>query len=254
MEWSKTKTYLIIALLITNIILIFSIYSDRKNSYDNFGKKNLKNLEKFLSDRNIKSNVKLNTDTSKLSSIELKYAKLGDEELANIKEKYEDKINIIDDIYIRLRLNTAYMTDDDLLKFSKKFIEDNFQKNSYRLKTHYSYDSVTVLEYEELYEGMFIEHGYVRFSYKSKDSIDISIVKLRDIHKVKKAIDIISNAEAVSKILSQISKDEIITDIKLGYYGIEDLENSGTRKIRLIPFWRIKMNNKRFLYTEAIKN
>lgn len=113
---------------------------------------------------------------------------------------------------------------------------------------------MAMLYYEELYDNMFIEQGYIKFIFSGDGDVDISIVKTKNINKVGKPIEIISNAEAISKVISQMKVGDEIQDIEIGYSRPQDWQDIDTRQIRLIPFWRIKLKDGNFLYTEAVKN
>lgn len=260
MQWSKSKTYIITALLITNLILLFSIYSDKQSKIDIFSEKNLKNLEQLLKNKNIKSEVKLNTNTKKASAIEIKYANLKDEKLKNVYQKYKNSIKLIDDLYIEVQFqNKLKFNDiDEFVNFSKNFIKECFGEENYKIKYAVKKEEEMVISYEEWYDSMFVEQGYLNFRYNLNNSVNLSIFKIKDIKKLGKEFDIISNAQAVAKLIPQIEKDEIIKDVQLGYYikkepNRED-DDKMARLVKLIPFWRIRLKNDNYIYTEAIKN
>lgn len=259
MEWSKSKTYIIIAFLITNFILLLSIYST-KNHFDNeFNEKSLKNLEKLLEERNVKSKEKLSIQTYKLPAIELKYATLTDKSLSKLYKNYKDSIKVIDDLYIEIHIQDIQKIKniEEFEEFTKKFIRENLNENEYRLKNKEVEDDEIVIVYEEWYQNMYIEQGYLNFRYDLKNSVDISLLKTKDITKVGKEIEIMSNAQAISKLIPQIDKNETIEEIQLSYYVTKDTKEADSEKlaslVRLIPFWRVKLNDETFLRTPAIR-
>ena len=259
MDWSKSKTYIIIAFLITNLILLLSIYSSKNHFNNEFNEKSLKNLEKLLEERNVKSKVKLSTQTYKLPAIELKYATLADKRLRKLYKNYKDSIKVIDDLYIEIHIQDIRKMKNiqEFEEFTKKFIKENLNENEYKLKNKTIEDDEIVIVYEEWYQNMYIEQGYLNFRYDLKNTVDISLLKTKDITKVGKEIQLMSNAQAISKLIPQINKNETIQEIQLSYYITKDTKEVDSEKltslVRLIPFWRVKMDDETFLRTPAIK-
>ncbi|MGP1411573.1 MAG: hypothetical protein ACTTKD_07040 [Peptoanaerobacter stomatis] len=256
MEWSKSKTYLIIAFVITNVILLVSIYFNNYYINDNFDKKSLINLSKLLSNKNITYNVSLNIQTRKMSPIELQYSTIKDKNTKKLTSKYINVLKIIDDVYIELNLKSDISSNDydRMFEYCRKFIKENFDEKKYKLKETYKEDKTAMFCYEELYDNMFIEQGYIKFIFSGDSDVDISIVKTKNINKVGKPIDTISNSEAVSKVISQMKPGDEIENIEIGYSRPQGWQDIDTRQIRLIPFWRIELKDGNFLYTEAVKN
>ena len=139
MEWSKSKTYLIIAFVITNVILLVSIYFNNYYINDNFDKKSLINLSKLLSSKNITYNVSLNIQTRKMSPIELQYSTIKDKNTKKLTSKYINVLKIIDDVYIELNLKSDISSNDydRMLEYFRKFIKENFDEKKYKLKETY---------------------------------------------------------------------------------------------------------------------
>ena len=128
MEWSKSKTYLIIAFVITNIVLLISIYFNKYYVNDNFDKKSLINLSKLLSSKNITYDVSLNIQTRKMSPIELQYSTIKDKNTKKLTSKYINMLKIIDDVYIELNLKSDISSNDyeSMMEYCEKFIKENF--------------------------------------------------------------------------------------------------------------------------------
>jgi len=69
MQWGKSKTYIIIAFIVVNIVLLMSIFKEKTQYNYDFTKKNLNNLKTLLESKNIRYDMKLDTNTSLSESL-----------------------------------------------------------------------------------------------------------------------------------------------------------------------------------------
>ena len=256
MQWKKIRTYLIIALFIVNIVLIISILKQNEKYRQNFTKKNLNNIKTILSENNISYDFEINTKTSNMYPIVIHYAKPDDAVYKKIRQNYSNSIKIIDNIYVDLEIKKNISNYNEFLEFCNKFIEDNLEQKNYVLKEVVNENNNMMITYEEIYDKIPLEQGFVSAIY-SQGTININILKIKDIQKADKNIKIMSNAQAISKLLPQLHDNTKILSLDRCYYFKEYEERITTEKLeslRLLPFYRAKLENGEFLYTPAMIN
>ena len=87
MQWGKSKTYIIIAFIVVNIVLLMSIFKEKTQYNYDFTKKNLNNLKTLLESKNIRYDMKLDTNTSAVHPISILYARPKDKIYKKINDK-----------------------------------------------------------------------------------------------------------------------------------------------------------------------
>ena len=257
MQWGKSKTYIIIAFIVVNLVLLMSIFKEKTQYKYEFSKKNLNNLKTLLESKNIRYDMKLDTNTSHVHPISILYARPKDKIYKKINDKYSDKINVIDDVYVDLNINKKISNKDELSDFAENFVKENFNKKKYILKESLEQGENIMITYEEQYKGVRIEQGYIKFIYSPDNNINVSILKIKEIDEMDAAMNVISNSQALSKMLPQLKKGDKIISMDRCYNFIEEDSVSNTDKreaIRLLPFYRAKLQNGNFIYVGAVKN
>lgn len=260
MQWSKAKTYIILALIFTNTVLFFTTMHT-KNFFDSgISSSNVENLNKVLTGIGVQNNAKIDTKQIEVHPLVVDFisedSSHGDI-FENINMKYHNNLKIIDEIYYEISLNCDDMKNiENKAKFAVKWLEDMFPGDEYKLKKYIRSDFGTTLSYEEFYAGYFVGRGYVNFSFNEDDSLEISILKVKKTFGVNKTTKAISSAQALALALSKLKKGDIINDISLGYDVPQNNEyvtdESKTRTIKMMPYWRIKVNYNDYIYIQAI--
>lgn len=256
MQWKKIKTYLIMALLIVNVVLITSILNQNTQYQKKFTKKNLNNVKTILSEKNINYDFTLNTKISNMHPIIIHYAKPDDEIYKKIMKNYSDSIKIIDNIYVDIQIKKNISNYDEFLEFCNKFLEDNFNRKNYKIKENIIENDNMIITYEELYEKIPLEQGYVSAIY-TQGVINISILKIKDVEKIDKTIKTMSNAQAMAKLLPQLRNNSKILSLEKCYYFKaydEHITKDKLESLRLLPFYRAKLEKGDFIYTPAMIN
>lgn len=257
MQWGKSKTYIIIAFIVVNLVLLMSIFKEKTQYKYEFSKKNLNNLKTLLESKNIRYDMKLDTNTSTVHPISILYARPKDKIYKKINDKYSDKINVIDDVYVDLNINKKISNKDELSDFAENFVKENFNKKKYILKESLEQGENIMITYEEQYKGVRIEQGYIKFIYSPDNNINVSILKIKEIDEMDAAMNVMSNSQALSKMLPQLKKGDKIISMDKCYNFIEEdnINNTDKREaIRLLPFYRAKLQNGNFIYVGAVKN
>ena len=260
MQWTKAKTYLIIALLIANIVLFLSL-DQRKIYFNNdISSKNLNNINQILSDMGVKNNLKLSNKKLEISPIEVKFANINSDNetdiFVDLNNKYKNEIKIIDDIYYELILKDAPSGFSNQKEFARTFIREIFPGSEYKLKDFSIEQDSNTLVYEEYFKGLYLGQGYVKFLFYEDGDVDISILKAKIISQGDKVAYAISQAQALSLAIPKLKRGDIITGMALGYDMVQNNpyedDESKTERIRMIPYWRIQINSREFIYVEAI--
>ena len=94
MDWSKAKTILIIALIITNIILGYSLYIDQRIVDETLSADFVDKVVAQLENRNIKIDTDIPRKNPEINSLSVEYEKIDIEDLNNTFFDGKGTINI----------------------------------------------------------------------------------------------------------------------------------------------------------------
>lgn len=171
MDWSKSKTILIIAFILTNLVLGYNLYINvfRYDSQDIFSDSSISNLNKLLSTKNISINTQIPKDIPNLSTLSIKYEDLNKSDLDSIFKG--EGIYTVDNKHIIYKGKADIKNFDTkectlFTKFLKKY---KFDEDTYLKATIKKSDCVEII-YTGKYKDYFLEESYMKFIfYNNKD-------------------------------------------------------------------------------------
>lgn len=258
MDWSKAKTYLIIAFTITNILLSWSILTEKRVLYEKsfFTKESLSNLESVLQKKDIRLAVNLPKKVPKMGLWKVQYEEIKEENYPYLFEDFRSHIDILSGKQIQLSMNHSLKSFD--LEHAKKDAEEFIQ--NYRLGEDFVLRNINEepdqirLIYDLEYDGLFLEGSYMMLVYERSGRFYMERTKLEILEKSTKKKSIKTSVEAILQASAKIPPGETIEAIDLGYYYEEYGQDSltTTKTATALPNWRIRTDSGAFYYVSAI--
>ncbi len=268
MDWSKAKTILIFAFLITNIFLGMVIFNGRKQVdptlTDDFINKTIDILAK--------KNIKLEGDIPKidptLTGLTVEFEDLDINSINNnffkglgsfkvesdgstIIENEEEAINISSNkiiSYENYREENKYrnLDSEKVLTISNDFLRDRkFYRDNMRLLFSKKMGDYYLVSYVGTYEGVDLEHTYVNLEIDNRGVRRLDRLWLNVLNEGNIDIYISTAPKAILNLIgNEDYYNKTITDISLVYY-FEPEKNkyietpSKARRGRTTPGWRI---------------
>lgn len=270
MDWSKAKTILIIAFLITNLLLVFFIIQKDMVKDPTLTKDFIDKVILRLSESNIEIDTEIPNKMQKLNTITVNYEKYNKD---SVNKKFlESDLNQNDfkngdsfeddNVKISLTNNEIFfeskseeqifhqLNEDIAIKISRDFLlEKGYLIDDLKLNYIKKLKNGYEIEYSKIYNNIYIENTYTKFFIDETGVKKFNRLWL----ETKEEGDIEMQVGTAPKaLLSLVGKDRYsgrkIVDISLCYYfnpnldDIVDLEID-SREGRTIPAWRIKFDN-----------
>ena len=268
MDWSKAKSILIFAFLITNIILISVLLSNERQIEPTLKQEFIEEATRILKTKDISIDTEISKEIPSLNTLIVEYETmdiskvnqdfflnqgfiddseegivkiLKDKESVSIKNKkiltYENKNK--EDKYTTLTEDLAEKVALEFLR-SKKY-DMRYMELSYIKKSGNGY----YLNFSRVYNERYLETAYINIFVDSRGVKELESLLLNTESAGEAMIHINTAPKA---ILSLLGMDEVygktIIDISLCYYfdpeGHEYIENpQEAKKGKTIPAWRI---------------
>jgi len=240
MDWNKSNIVLIIAFLLINIFLLFSILYN--NGSEDATEKNFKlALEEMLTEKGISISSEIPKAYGKAPFLELEYGqiKLTEEMIKLYIEDFDGEFyeNVYDYSSKSAKLSKIgnnklvyeKLETDDVIKImnvdeNKKIISDfcrshdidmkGFMEESYFINEEYE-----IYEFKQMYEGFSIDNSYRKFFIKKHEIVRFEMQTVDDIIK-KAEVDVVNPYEALIRVITE--KDNFnkeIIDMKACYYN-----------------------------------
>ena len=268
MDWSKAKTILIFAFLITNILLVSVLISSERHMDSTIKKEFIDDAIQILATKDISIKTEIPIEIPSLNGLIVEYETMDISQVNNKFFSNEGYIKYEDEGLIEIFKNKEYIS----IKNEKKFIYEN--KNPMELYTELNEELS-----EDIVRGFLIERSYdisdMKLSYINEENGEYNLMFSKlykdryletayvnavvDFRGVKKLERMWLNAKDESEnpiyintapkaIMNLLSMDEThgkaIIDISLCYYfdpnGQEYIkELSDAKQGKTIPAWRI---------------
>jgi len=267
MDWSKTKTILIITLIIVNIFLVY--FYIEKPAYD--PNKINDELITLLEEKGISFRDKTYNFPLKLNKLYVNYKEYTEGDIENLlgknymrnNELYTNKdyyIEISDDnvlTYSRrgILLGDNKITESDSVDFGNQFLKyAGLYDSTLVLDEVLREDDYVVLHYKKEIEGEFIEKSYMKLKVFNDEVISLERKWLTHEMSSNESNDIIPLEMAVYKFESKINQSEalVIKNIQLGYVLENDVFLQNIQSGEAFPFFKFILSDGSEVYIEAI--
>ncbi len=257
MDWGKAKTYLIIAFIITNIILIFSIFTDKTRQDSYFTKESSESLKQFLLQKNLNLHTELPKETPKMGTLKVEYQSFNLKDMESRFLEYESDIEIIGDknLSLKAKRKLAKFDTEHAQLDADIFIGTYDLADDFALKYTSFEGQNLIVFYNSIYKDRFLEDSYMKFTYLPDGNFEFEMLKMTPVEESKNKKTVMTSIEAVMRASNMMSEGETITELVLGYnYAqYESLSIAKTKTATAFPCWRIKTKENKYYYIEALE-
>lgn len=278
MDWTRTKTILIIALILTNGVLIFSLYGDRIGA-DNLDEQKFKRLEEVISllkseDVYITSDIP--THDLYLPDVQLTYEMYENEELikillnkgySKVDGRYLSKnaeVQILgaqELVYRTLNVPGGFVkTDPD----TAKSVADAFLSEKGLTGESVEYwgtktldNGMALVQYRQTLDGHFVEDASMDFKIAGNQLAEFRRKWFGSFKTLETIKNIESPVKALFRLLPEIdSSSEVerpvkIVSMDLGYRLVSNILTINFQEGEPSPYWRFKTESGEVIYIEA---
>lgn len=268
MDWSKAKSILIFAFIITNIILVSVLLSSEKNKEPTIKKEFIEEATKLLRNKDILIDTEIPKEAPSLNTLMVKYDIIDVENINEIffsnkalVEKSEDGITKIVKDH-----ESIYIENNKLLKYENKIKENKYNLISKELaeevalkflqEKEYDTDDIDLsyieerqgiyyLSFSKIHNNRYLETAYIDLAVDSRGVIELESLLLETESEGETLIEINTAPKALLSLLSmEEAYGKTIIDIDLCYYfDPEDHEHvqnpQEAKKGKTIPAWRV---------------
>lgn len=251
MDWTKAKSILIIALLITDLMLAGMFYLQHTQRSASFDSTEIENTIEVLQNRNIFVDVEIPERVPKMSVLFVKYEETDEDRLQEVLDSQIASANF-------------RLTEDSAKELCDKII----QECNFDLPT-LTYDSCTIegdrgeVIYKNIYENIPIEESGLRCTIEGGKVTNVDRLLLSPVGYGKRKQKVIKPTDALIQFMSEWTrqnekdKDNTVPDevhiekIDMVYWLDTSLGPSVGIEDTALPAWRIKYNDGMVTFVEA---
>lgn len=268
MDWSKAKTILIVAFLITNMLLGVVLLSNNKTTDSTTKQGFVEDVTRLLNNKDIKIDTEISREIPSLNTLEVEYEIIDIIKVNNnffdgeglMESSGEEIVNIWkDDEYISIKNKKilSYENRNELEKhkgltkekaenIARNFLNDNkYDISDIKLSYIEEKENVFYLVFSKMYNGRYLEDAYLNIAIDARGVKYLDRMWLNVKSQGETSIYINTAPKAILSLLSiPESYGKTIEDISLCYYFdpekheyIKDPKSA--RKGRTIPAWRV---------------
>lgn len=272
MDWSKAKTILIIAFIITNGFLIYHIQKDTMNgTLDN----RIPEVVSILEGKNILVNTDIPAQTVELPALEVEYVTYEKEEIEKLFEKeLGDPIN-------SKNIELSIEGNDKIIVYKNSkynpYIEEldgkRAQQEAERFLKKYGFMTPDALYWSSLeqergfkvtfrqkYKGKFLEHSYMTLLVTKSGVKEFERIWLKPLKFGTNKQGVIPASKALLKFMNEWNGNQkvSIVDISLVYW-LDSSQNTLTQWENIesgtaIPAWRLELDNGEVRFITGFEN
>ncbi len=237
MDWTKAKTILIIALLATNVFLIYS-HLDRHTERGEMTNEEV--ILQLMEQRNIELEVDIPNRHPNLRIIQGEYLSVEREEIVALAQG------------MPLTFSDYRSAAEDFLEYMGIFDRETVYESTEMYKDG---DYEAVVRFVAEIEGLRIAENYIDIYFNAGRIIDMKYKWLDNIEIAPRKIETMSAAVALMSLVNQEPGVKMtITDIELVYWVPEtDLEIGETVSDTAFPTWEITLKTGEKKYIEAVQ-
>lgn len=273
MDWSKAKTILIVAFIITNILLVYVIMGENHISNEPTIKDEfIEDVIKLLKDKNITVSTQIPKDIPRLNAMTVEYENVNIQELNRnyfnnngiIEQDGEDLAKIVKDdesilvindrfiIYENKREREIYkdLDKDKAIQLSEEFIsKGQFQASDMKLTFIKEDKGIFYLEYSKIYGDILVERTFTNFQIDKRgikkferlwlNEKDFGEVEIYISTAPKSILTLLGMQEAYGKTIADISLCYYFDPEKHDYLG----EPKDAKQGKAVPAWRIQFDD-----------
>ncbi|MEW9123494.1 MAG: two-component system regulatory protein YycI [Thermotaleaceae bacterium] len=277
MDWSKAKNILIIAFIITNLFLIFSIekglYED--NSMVILKEKNIEDVISILSEKGIRIETEIPRILLEMPVLDVEYETYNEDKVRmrfshgrGISPKNKEKnIEVTKNkIFISIENGNSPsiqgLSQHKAREVAEKYIKDHeYMKSDVEYWKTFHRDGQYEVIFKQKYKGYFLEKSYMRLLIDVTGVIEFERMWLTPVSTGTYKNEIMPATKALLKAMQMLEdrdKEVVITDIHLGYLfdpsriSLTNWEN--IKSGRALPAWRVTLKDGETLFIDAYED
>jgi len=241
MDWTKAKTILIVALLATNLFLI---YSHQTRHIDVRETGNDEVIAQLMEQRNLELAVEIPKEQPDMHILHGEYLSVDDAEVKALAES----MPAVDSGYEKVAedfLEYLGILDEAVSYDSTLTASDEAEKAKYDICVHFI----------NRVDGLQIAENFIDVYFKDGQVSDLKYHFLDDVELSQRRVETISAAVAAMSIGSESPNEKlVITDIRPVYWVPEtDIELGETVSDTAFPAWEITLASGEKRYVEAVQ-
>lgn len=272
MDWSKAKTILIIAFIVTNLLLIYMLFENKQIVEPTISDDFIEEVVKLLDTKDISLKCEIPRELPSLTIMSVEYEKNNaadvnkyffndtcvgvskDEEIVEFK-KNNEIVNIINEKHLIYKSNSSTeeyneISEEVAIQIAKDFLkEKGYSEDDMKLTSKHREKDNYYLEYTKIYNGIYLENTYTKFLIGKCGVKEFERLWLNPKELGENEIYISTAPKAILALLNMDSKyGRTIEDISLCYYfdplvhkDVGDFKN--TREGKAIPAWRVQFDD-----------
>lgn len=267
MDWSKTKTILIITLVIVNVFLLYFYIEKPVNDHNAINEE----LITLLENKGIYFDEKNYEFPQALNKLYVNYKEYGEETINDLLGKnymQNNALYINKDYYVEISednvltyarrgilLGDNQMIETDGINFGKEFLKSvNLYGETVVLDEVKKEDDYIVVTYKKLVNNRFVENSYMKLKLFNSQVISLERKWLSHEVSSNESTEIIPLEMAVYKFETKMNQSEnlIIENIALGYVLENDVFVQNIQSGEAFPFYKFELSDGSEVYIEAI--
>ncbi len=257
-DWSKAKNILIIAFIITNIFLIYSIEKDMfdKDSLEARSERKIKEVVDILEKRSIRVEADIPIEVMALPILDVEYTTY---EIGEVQELFssQGKITLLNndkvlhykrDIFSRNNINfTEEEANQEAEEFLKKY---RFKSKDVVFWSSKPLGNQYKILFKQEYKGRILEDSYMSLIVTNEGVAEFERMWLKPLKLGTNKMEVMPSSKGLLKFMEDDVSDEeeiVITKVDLVYW-LDISQNSFTNWESVesgtaIPAWRIELEN-----------
>lgn len=278
MDWSRTKTILIVALILTNSILFYVLYGDRigASTAQEESQVQLEEVLKLLESEEVVVSAEIPTQNLMMADIRLTYETYTDENIieillgdtyTNIDGQFLTKdaeVRIIgaqELVYRPLNALEGFVDTDveKATKIATDFLEEIGLRNTsvVHWDSRKQSNGTVMVEFRQVEEGYFVENAYMTIQVSGVEVTELKRKWFGAIETQETSKNIEPPAKALFRLLSEIDSSETISRpveieaMDLGYRLISNILTINFQEGEPMPYWRFRTSTGEVVYIEA---
>lgn len=275
MDWKRIKSILIIALLVINGLLLWTMFGDRLNKPDDVIDRTL--MLELLSDKNVSIKPEqLDIDKS-ISNITLQVQRYDEAFVSEVFSRHtnydtdsivvpEDVLNVGNKLTFRVEeknvLSTTYMTDEEIISQAYSLLEElDLKSEDIYIKSVSHTGKKTIIDFGQRHKGFTIKDAYITIKYNNTNLLSFERVWYDVFDNETSPSNFYSMEYALYEFLGKLynnnpnrKRQAVIKDISLVYQlkqleeDVNDLAVQGVANI----FYEFKTEDDSTFLIEAI--
>lgn len=239
MDWTKAKTILIVALIVTNLLLI-ATYLYQNHGVESDEEKMQEVTIKLLEEKNIFVETEIPKVNHRMPKLTVQYDKMNE----NVIQEQLDR-----------QVTQKNLTDDKIIEMSKDFIE-----KCSLMTENVTYDSIERTDkdirvtYKNYIDGIAIEESYIICTITDGKITDMNRYWLNPVEASETKKEVMPAVAALIKFMSENKEEEKISvqDISLVYWlDASSFETESPVTDTAFPAWKITYNHGQIKYIYA---